>query len=89
MAQERVTQEVIRVDSRKPKKATCPTKRMVSEEVLMPRQTSQQVNNNTNIDPQDDSLWDCAIGNSIDVIRELADKALADRRAGRTKKITL
>ncbi len=89
MAQETVGQEVIRVDSSKPKKATRPTNGMVSVEVIIPRQTSQQVNNNTNIDPQDDSLWNCAVANSIDVIRELADKALADRRAGRTKKITL
>ena len=39
--------------------------------------------------PQDDNLWDAAIENSIDAIRELADKALADRQAGRTKKITI
>jgi len=37
----------------------------------------------------DDDLWDAAIENSIDTIRELADKALADRQAGRTKKITI
>ena len=40
-------------------------------------------------DAQDDHLWECAIANNIDAIRDLADKALADRRAGRTKKITL
>ena len=40
-------------------------------------------------DAQEEHLWDCAIANSIDAIRDLADKALADRRAGRTKKISL
>ena len=40
-------------------------------------------------DGQDDYLWECAAANNIDAIRELADKALADRRAGRTKKIIL
>ncbi len=39
-------------------------------------------------DAQDDHLWECAIANNIDAIRDLADKALADRQAGRTKKIT-
>ena len=39
-------------------------------------------------DSQDEHLWECAIANNIDAIRDLADKALADRRAGRTKKIT-
>jgi len=41
------------------------------------------------MDSQDERLWECAIANSMDAIRDLADKALADRRAGRTKKITL
>lgn len=39
-------------------------------------------------DAQDEHLWECAIANNIDAIRDLADKALTDRRAGRTKKIT-
>lgn len=39
-------------------------------------------------DAQDEHLWECAIANNIGAIRDLADKALADRQAGRTKKIT-
>lgn len=43
----------------------------------------------TETSSQDESLWECAIANSMDAICELADKALADRQAGRTKKIAL
>ena len=43
----------------------------------------------TGVDGQDEHLWESAIANSIDAIRDLADKARAERRAGRTKKITL
>ena len=38
---------------------------------------------------QNEQLWDAAITSSIDVIREMADKARAERQTGRTKKITL
>ncbi len=38
-------------------------------------------------DAQDEQLWECAIANSMDTIRSMADKALADRKAGRTKKV--
>ena len=42
-----------------------------------------------NIEGQDEQLWEKAITNSLDVIREMANKARAERRAGRTKKINL
>ena len=50
---------------------------------------TQEVGVSGAADAQDDHLWECAIANNIDAIRDLADKALADRQAGRTKKITL
>lgn len=39
--------------------------------------------------PPEEQLWDCAIANSMDAIRSMADKARADREAGRTKKVLL
>ncbi len=38
---------------------------------------------------QNEVLWEGALANSLDAIRDLADRALADRQAGRAKKITL
>jgi len=49
---------------------------------------TQEVHVPVDPDAQDERLWECAIANNIDAIRDLADKALADRRAGRTKRIT-
>jgi|GEM_PF-3408279 len=43
----------------------------------------------TDADAQEEQLWEAAIGSSIDVIREMAAKARAERQAGRTKKISL
>lgn len=83
MTQKTIAQKTIRVDSAKPEKAAYPTNGAVSTEINAPLHT------NGDHDPQDEYLWDCAIANSMDVIRELADKALADRQAGRTKKITI
>lgn len=40
-------------------------------------------------DAQDEQLWERAIANSMDAIRSLADKAQAERKAGRTKKVRL
>lgn len=40
-------------------------------------------------DTQDEHLWERAIANSMDAIRSLADKAQAERKAGRTKKVFL
>ncbi|MGI4791157.1 MAG: hypothetical protein ACRYFS_20200 [Janthinobacterium lividum] len=51
-----------------------------------PASSNQSVPANAN--GQDELLWDAAIANSIDAIRELADKARTERRDGRTKKIT-
>lgn len=51
--------------------------------------TPEQIGMAADVGDQDEQLWECAIDNSIDALRDLADKALADRRAGRTKKITL
>lgn len=50
---------------------------------------AEELSVTSDADGQDDYLWECAAANNIDAIRELADKALADRRAGRTKKIIL
>ena len=90
MAQGTRAQEAVRVDSGKPTKASPPAHGIVSgavsAEVVI---THCDVPTSKGQDSQDDALWDCAVANSIDAIRGLAEKALADRQAGRTKKVTL
>ncbi len=89
MAQETKAPETAPVDFRAPQKAVRPANGAVLGEVVISRQTVQPNSQNTGDDAQEDSLWERAIANSFEAIRELADKALDDRRAGRTKKITL
>ena len=85
MAQKILGQKLISEDLRKSKKAYSSPQKIVSAEVETPRQKPVPETH----DAHDDYLWDTAIANSMDAIRELADKALADKRAGRTKKITI
>ena len=49
----------------------------------------KKVNVAVEVDAQEEQIWNAAIENSLDSLRDMADKALAERRAGHTKKIRL
>lgn len=53
--------------------------------LVHPPETSQNfvfIEDNT-----EEQLWDDAVANSLDAFREMAEKARANRQAGRTQKI--